>query len=169
MNKQELIELWKDAPEGATDYRERVGDFYKFSGGKLYWWLGEERSWEPSICEFLKLELTPRPEPLIYTKAMHDAGELPPIGSKAVCDYDGFEHLIIAHDLFHPDEPYALVSDISGYWGAEASKWSTIDTRSDTEKASDDLDKLGYNCNASLINSIKAGKIHGVTWSGGDG
>ncbi|NRA76716.1 MAG: hypothetical protein HRU18_00790 [Pseudoalteromonas sp.] len=41
-----------------------------------------------------------------------------------------------------------------------------IDTRTDTEKCGSDLDKLGYLCNVSLINSIKAGKIHGVTFTG---
>ena len=41
-----------------------------------------------------------------------------------------------------------------------------IDNRTDTEKASDDLDSLGYKCNISLINSIKAGKVRGMSFTG---
>ncbi|MAO21770.1 MAG: hypothetical protein CMJ25_13560 [Phycisphaerae bacterium] len=106
----------------------------------------------------------------VFTQAMADNGELPPIGSKAICEYcDGEELLIVAHDLLAEDGAFALVCGDSGYWGAEARRWKPIDTRTDKEKAIDDLYESGWfnkPGGANFIDDVKLGKIHGVKWVG---
>ena len=106
----------------------------------------------------------------LYTKQIQEAGELPPVGSEAVCCYTNETHKIIAHDLFHEDGHYALVCDDTGYWGAEACRWSPIDTRTDKEKAIEDFND-GYNgltvkASELALKLIIDGKIHGVTFTG---
>lgn len=66
----------------------------------------------------------------VFTQAMADAVELPPVGCSAICTYTEDEHKIVAHDL--TDYPtMALTVDNSGYWGADASHWKPIQTEED--------------------------------------
>ena len=93
------------------------------------------------------------PDKPVFTQAMADNGELPPVGSKAICEYcDGVELLIVAHDLLHEDGAFALVCDDSGYWGAEARRWKPIDQRTDKEKA---IDGVRLSCDFNKLNTTE--------------
>jgi len=177
---------WTKAPEGATHYAKVDGEivYYKTNGDQIFGchdteWVHDSSSkcWlmnnthkipEPStLCGTSSKPLQP-----VFSKAMQDNNELPPVGSKAICEYqDGVELLIVAHDLLNEDGAFALVCDSTGYWGAEARRWKPIDTRTDKEKAIDNLmffGDQGQDSEAANFNleAIIAGKITGVKWTG---
>lgn len=105
---------------------------------------------------------------LVYTKQMKDAGKSPEIGM-----------FLTVRFLFgntHWNSTLTYLGDGVGCYKTESGNEYTFDTgsvefeyidiRTDTEKASDDLDILGYKCNMSLINSIKDGKVRGISFTG---
>jgi len=120
---------------------------------------------EMSEAEWIK-PVTP-----IYTKSMADNGELPLVGMKV-----GFLNEVRAYTVMlgADEEGDLIVSPVDGdYWQrAHKSDIKPIDTRTDTEKAIDDLFKLDESiCNniewhKNFLDAIKAGKIHGVTFNG---
>jgi len=123
------------------------------------------------------------PEPLIYTQAMYDTGELPPIGSEV--QYNTNSQGDITGIVTH----YSTQKNLDGNRGFRVTVHfehnarmlqdiKPVDTRSDTEKAIDDLaewlridyedhDKDSDFKNAtSIINLIIDGDLTGVTFSG---
>jgi len=181
MNKQELIELWKDAPEGATHYHKPSITFYKWIGSALKFW--DVGRWNVSACNASKLtpELTPRPEPLIYTKEQYDAGELPKVGMRVLVKLTCTDFLNISEvecdgaavDVIFIDNGLAIFRFDRRYIGLNDQQFQPIDTRTDTQKAIEDLtgeDNCYMNIEEArgLFSVIKAGKIHGVTFSGKD-
>jgi len=139
MNKQELSELWKDAPELATHQGEFSEKFYRVVDRKVYE-RDQDGDWvfNGSVENSLYLIPRPAPEPLIYTTKMHDAGEQPKVGMDCQFEFDGELHnayiggktkcgkLLICQD----DRRVTINIDV---------EFLPIDQRTDTEKAIDDL------------------------------
>jgi len=101
----------------------------------------------------------------VYTQAMQEVGILPSVGMECYIDGTLVIYVVV---LTGDSEGDFILTPKEGdkYWQRSNVKYiKPIDTRTDTEKCASDLDKLGYNCNISLINSIKAGKVHGVTFT----
>ena len=110
----------------------------------------------------------------VFTQAMADAGELPPVGVDClVClpgNDDWFE--------FRPD--YFGDTYVIGYWfepcreasfGISALKFKPLDTRTDEQKACDDLAKVTRMRTDGImikkvINALMSGNIHGIKWVG---
>lgn len=111
-----------------------------------------------------------------YTQEMYDAGELPRAGMKAM--YDGKEVTVIGFKTNG-----AIVFEMqNGFTNSMCKPTGNhnikpIDTRTDKEKAIDDLSESYeiWNKKHSIlvfiewfIEDIKAGKITGVKWVGND-
>ncbi|HHZ68863.1 MAG TPA: hypothetical protein EYN54_00950 [Methylococcaceae bacterium] len=106
---------------------------------------------------------------------MADNGELPPIGSEFI-DMglndigDNTTVLAIAHDLKLERVVYRRGSNLddSEYFGAVAHECKPIDTRTDKEKAIDDM-KYAYekgNNMEDVLSEITKGYVAGVKWVG---
>ena len=113
----------------------------------------------------------------VFTQAMADNGELPPIGSKVQFvgndDYlvefninDGDELECICHTKDFEGDSIGVYRHKDGFSVSILNQLiKPIDTRTDKEKCYDDLSKIGIT-QQSLIDSIIAGNIHGVKWVG---
>ena len=128
---------WSKAPEDATHHINDLDDgsmteFVEYSKtgqfGEAYYSMTDGGHWSTHVEKDDCFTLTPRPQPKpVFTQEMCDNSELPPVGSKAICEYQsGVELLIVAHDLFNEDGAFALVCDSTGYWGAEARRWKPL-------------------------------------------
>ena len=99
---------------------------------------------------------------------MQDAGELPKVGM--MVDFRRFDCEVITG----ADAVGYFVIMYEGEWVVvKTSDITAIDTRTDTEKAIDDLSEYAFSNPDSTISmphnvfyAIKAGKIHGVTFTG---
>lgn len=117
-------------------------------------------------------DLTQRPsEPLIYTQEMRKTGKLPPIGSRVLLSVskhsvasdeaklnNGAEMLVIGH---HEGLAVMTTLDLSFTIIANEFWAEPLDTRSDTEKAKDDL-KTATGVSRCLFDDIQAGLVFGV-------
>ena len=185
-------EFWKDAPEDAYQYAtmDPWGEkniYWLDNGG--YWYNGKHYKFGESAehtTNFVKNEFTivstRRKPQLIFTKAMQEAGGLPPIGSKFIdVELSDDDEVVeaIAHDVALGRVVYKRGSTLqdSEYFGATASECKPLDNRTNEEKAVDDSSKvlkdlLGTDCGsvslakAVLLDNICCDKITGVTWSG---
>jgi len=114
----------------------------------------------------------------VYTQAMSDNGDLPSVGMKAklcISEFAAIHHTDRGYNNEHCEivahvESFA-VAIVRGEDGeicftitANNEWFKTIDTRTDEEKCYDDLALIGIT-QYSLIDAIKVGEIHGVTWS----
>ena len=110
-------------------------------------------------------------ERAVYTQEMADNGVLPSVGmdcliynaelmkpeyEKATIDFIGY-HVIV----------YSSESCTERTCNLELVEFKPIDTRTDKEKAIEDLSKLVGDCESDygILKAIIAGKVHGVTWS----
>ena len=115
------------------------------------------------------------PKP-VFTQAMADAGELPPIGSLFIDvelndTDDNTAVLAIAHDLPLKRVVYKRGETLQDteYFGAVAHECKPIDQRTDREKLFDQINSVPriYIDDANkLVDDIISGKIHGVEWVG---
>lgn len=175
-------EFWKDAPEGKNyliTYKSGVvAQVYNYFTAKpeivdgYYRIAGESVGYGASSWEVFE---RPKPQP-IFTKAMQEAGEFPSVG---------MECMVYNAELMNPEYEKAVIDFIGSHivvyssesctertCNLELVKFKPIDTRTDKEKAIDDL----RNADDSVCNDIEwhknflqliiDGKIHGVTWSG---
>ena len=120
-------------------------------------------------------ELIPETKP-VYTQAMKDNGVMP---------LAGMECMVLNDDLVNYEYEKCTVDFIGCHIAVYSSesctertcnlefiKFKPIDTRTDTEKAIDDLnchsngDGLTRKASVIAFELIKAGKIHGVTFTG---
>lgn len=108
----------------------------------------------------------------VFNQAMADAGELPCIGSECemyLNDDEGWVNIFV---VGLSSSGSLVVEENNGrLWTNFSCKYRPIDTRSDEEKAVDDLaGAVGLSRNNSFIicavKAIKYGKIHGVKWVG---
>tara|TARA_R110000772_G_scaffold222931_3_gene333361 strand:+ start:1325 stop:2071 length:747 start_codon:yes stop_codon:yes gene_type:complete len=170
------MDIWKNAPDGATHYGYETETHYKgfykildVSDG--FWhdgsrWLMTE-SW-PDITP--KPEVKPTP---VYTKEMADNGVFPVVG---------MECLVLNTNCSNPKYIKALIKYVGqkvvyNYMdypercdNVKTLKFKPLDTRTDKEKAIDDMykslnkdDSRQGGCD-DLFDDIKAGKIHGVSF-----
>ena len=126
--------------------------------------------------EYYHVAERPNPTKPIYTKEMSYNGELPLVGMECLfanrCDaHPKHEKCTIEYigDLYCVvvlEDNRQGCSRIANY------SFKAIDTRSDKQKASEDILKLvsglptWRNKSEAVVEAIKDGKIHGVTWSG---
>ena len=181
-------EFWKDAPEDATHYLPLNGEFsecwVKNLNSLNYDFMtivrGLANDWENS-GSIVKGELDglterPKPQP-IYTKAMQEAGELPPVGAEVVyfvcckssVKEENFKHHEEVMDVVAINGGLVvLLSKSKSFATACNDQWiKPIDTRSDKEKAIDDIKRI-LDCDNHMAEGLfySLGDIHGVTWSG---
>ena len=111
-----------------------------------------------------KRNYTTKPAKPIYTQSMADEGVLPSAGMSFIDTENWHDERFCL--LVHGDN--AVYMDNGKYKSAIASECQPIDTRTDTEKAVDDMAVFVGNCESdfNIINAIKNGKIHGVTFTG---
>ena len=117
-----------------------------------------------------KLEVESKVDKPVYTQEMHDKGELVKKGMLFTTEVDGnyTARLVNTKSVCFIDEDGFFV-------GIPICTAKPIDNRSDKEKAIDDIKKViadtPYKTDEQSIKFfelIKAGKIHGVTWSKGN-
>ncbi|MGB0938904.1 MAG: hypothetical protein ACPGTQ_15725 [Colwellia sp.] len=113
----------------------------------------------------------------VYTKEMYENGDLPSVGMECIACYEingkQEERVTIAH--INEKGHFACIDSYGDYmiqYVKEDSDehFKPIDTRTDEEKAIDDLAKCVGDCMSDygIFQAIKEGKIHGVTWSKGN-
>jgi hypothetical protein len=194
VNELDVMDIdWSKAPEGATHW---IPNGYEWSkaflsisdGEKVEVFRGgawHETGNQHSIHSLTKLGLKAKPKPAqpVFTQAMADAGERPPIGSHARLKVScpgyvtksplaGEVVFIGAH--FKTNVGKLLCSYINPEESeggiAVAGAFEVIDTRTDEEKAIDCLDDFNLSmCNGwqeDVIGFIKSGEFHGVKWVG---
>ena len=121
----------------------------------------------------IKKRPQPKPTPLIYTQEMADKGELPSVGMECMVTdfiYDNkksFKGVILFVGIefiiwFHGGTEYCQ--------NKSELKFEPIDTKTNKEKAIDDLKEF-FNqekcwTHKSLIQAVIDGNIHGVKWIG---
>jgi len=155
-------EFWKDAPEGSEMVQAGCTVFYTtyikdLLPEKYTVWITNKNIWRtvsgrPNECR----PLIPRPKPQpVFTQAMADAGELPPIDSEYI-DEDGqlcralfhYASFVVGEMLEHlPIQQYPVFST------SRNDRILVIDTRTDKEKAIDDI-KLS--CGFNKINTMES-------------
>ncbi len=173
-------EFWKDAPEGSISYASTSGidckywlsDYGYSIVGKLgFYSLGKDTSDGSNygLADFDVIATRPvidTPLPT-YTKAMQKSGEQAKAGSRVNLVFNGNEsfeevEIVVITDAYIIAKP----GQFEQHYHKSSYSIKPIDTRTDTEKCGDDLDRLGYLSNVSLINSIKDGRIHSITFTG---
>jgi hypothetical protein len=187
MTTQQIIDLFKDAPEGST-HMATSGKFFKMVRGKFaYYTCGVQHGgWvvdyqpQPLLTNLITRPVTsPTPLPT-YTKSIWEAGILPCVGMSCMIYYNETDSRF--NDFFDCEiEILAVTGDVFtfinplkglGALKLELKIINPIDTRTDTEKAIDDLlDECKRSSTHdgvinNVFNAIKAGKIHGVTFTG---
>lgn len=193
-------EFWKDAPEGVYKYatmdpwgEENI--YWLDDNG--YWFEGECYAFGVStdsttnfvLDEFTIVATRPKPSP-VFTKAMSDAGELPKVGMEVIVSD---EYSDVWGDSLHlvgcpvqvmatfdglgielgKNIPMVSVSNKGGSSACfRADMCMPIDTRTDKEKAFDDLFKIINDTpfdpkeqSALMLERIVNGKVHGVTFN----
>ena len=106
---------WSKAPEGATHYAEESEDDVArwikqdHDHGLSYVaaWLHEKRGKDAVVYwnspgDFILIDCVAKPQPPIYTQAMDDNGELPPIGSKV--QFVGNDDYLVEFSIVNGDE-----------------------------------------------------------------
>ena len=175
-----LNEMWSKAPEGATHWMpngyEWSEAFLSISdSGKVKVFRGgtwHEASNQHSVYSLTKLGLKAKPEAQpVFTQSMADNKELPQVGMDCLFKKRGAleagtvtaitKRFIIFTDSFG-DEHVRKLDELT---------IEPIDTRTNTEKAVDDLkniefDKSWHSHCEDVIELIKENKIHGVKWVG---
>ena len=164
-----------EIPEGATHKSGFNNAYYKKIGRE--WFCAGQDSQEWNMSNFattavIKLSLTPikQDKEMIYTKEMHEAGELPKVGMMVSTEAGEYVVLLIN------DKEIVFEDEQGFYISINKHKVKPTDTRTDTEKAIDDLTNgisASYSNSKSfkedareMLDLIKAGKIHGVTFTG---
>lgn len=191
---------WTKAPEGATHYTKETNVtsacWVKLKDDSCgYITMSHHKNNEAEniwqIGEFHTSELTVIPKPLqpVFTKAMQDNNELPPVGSECLLRIAEFAQIPSEHKSYNGDHcvivahvdtlAVAIVrdenSDVCFTITANHGWFKPIDTRTDKEKAIDaaignlmfygDQTQTEQKANETLI-AIMEGKIHGVKWVG---
>jgi len=101
---------------------------------------------------------------------MADNGELPSVGMECVFKHTSWSDYVKAIVLAVTDE-YLILKEVDSsheqHYHLKDISLKPIDTRTDEEKAIEDLECLFYKASPTeeILNAIKAGKIHNVTWS----
>ena len=179
-----------EIPEGATHKANEDIAYYKYINNVLHGWFN---GWviDESSEEWLELNLTPikQDKEMIYTKEMHEADINPAIGSKviynlsksAMCENKEYRLTKVGQEMtvvaIVNNSLVCLISDDYEFCDTvNNGHFKPIDTRTDTEKAIDDLadgisasysDDQSFKEDAiNMLNFIKAGKIHGITFTG---
>ena len=191
-------EFWKDAPEGYNAFMPESdrwyaswidvdGDDVKRMVRRGYSFEFEVRSYAVKTLLSEGLVLRPQPKPVkpVYTQAMADNGELPPIGSKAKISrhlhnsytdkFAGKDCEIINHVRSIRDEydiaVFRCVDDEGEYiyHALIARCFLPIDTRTSEEKLFDQINSVPriYIADAEkLVEQIVSGELCGVTFKG---
>ena len=163
-----------EIPEGATHRKiewKDVNDYYKLEGGReFYFWHDASGKFMPSAnCDDWhqsKLEKLESKE-MIYTQVMKDKGELVwPEMKFSTCAGEYVAIMTNEKSVVFKDEEGHLVA-------INIESAMPIDQRTDEEKAIDDMNDV-YKAHIRdvqdyidiLFVDIKAGKIHGVTFTG---
>lgn len=109
----------------------------------------------------------------IFTKEMYDAGEQAKAGSRVNLVFNGNEsfeevEIVAITDAYIIAKP----GQFEQHYHKSSYSIKPIYTRTDTEKAIDDLREMDESISnnsdwyKNFIDEIKAGKIHGVTFTG---
>ena len=172
---------WSLAPEGATHHLMAgvngvMGAFYRLDNSGLHLYHCKRKKWVDGLNKTSWLVgnklITTKPTKVIYTQDQCDAGELPPIGLLIQIRTDYGDDNEFYNGILLAENKGVIWFDDDKYGGRLHSRnevtLQPIDTRTDTEKAVDDMAVFVGNCESDfgIIQAIKAGKIHGVTWSG---
>jgi len=176
---------WSKAPEWATKYGTAGEDEHKvFYNDNNYQYTGEHMQQNVfNSSNGYKIEtlilIEKKPSKPVYTQSMADNGELPLVGVECVFKHTSWGGYIKAIVLAVTDE-YLILKEVHSsheqHYHLKDISFKAIDTRTDEEKALDDLmDTYWDDCNEKvdrhspivikIIDAIKAGKIHNVTWS----
>lgn len=181
---------WSKAPEGATHYNPsdyaELCKFYKIINGEYKYYYRD--AWCKSTCEIgtLKDKLIERPQPQpsspldfgavpdvkpIFTQSMSDNGEFPQVGMEVEVDGTGVVYVIV---LPKDSEGDFILTPKNGdkYWQRSNVQFiKPIDTRTDKEKAVDDIRKITMpdkltEVEWDIVAAIRSGQITGVKWVG---
>ena len=167
-----------EIPEGATHkqdvffYKKECTCWYVYmSGWKPNTVANQLRGWAESNLTPIKQD-----KEMIYTKEMQESGELPKVGMKFLDRNNNLSKCISLSAILNQTAWLVTYSYGACFNACLADKSNIhhIDTRTDKEKAKDDLFNamIGVevlsNLHAidELFDLIKAGKIHGVTFTG---
>ena len=184
---------WSKAPEGATHYVKAndnagLSEFVKYeeSGKHGMGYYGFDNEWWSTDVESCEgyYELTPKPQPKpVFTQAMADNGELPQVGMEFLIKNKNATESWAQPD-FHPAKMKAIgdelfiIESLPECNGLKESVgtindylFKPIDTRTDKEKAVDDIRKITQpdkltEVEWDIVVAIKSGKIHGAKWVG---
>ena len=180
-----------EIPEGAT-HKSEEGNYIKANGEDVSWFINDEwksvSSWV--MLGAMKLTLIKQDKEMnVYTKEMHEADINPAIGSKviynlsksAMCENKEYRLTKVGQEMtvvaIVNNSLVCLISDDYEFCDTvNNGHFKPIDTRTDTEKAIDDLAdgiSASYSNSKSfkedareMLDIIKAGKIHGITFTG---
>ena len=161
-----------EIPEGAT-HKSEEGNYIKANGEDVSWFINDEwksvSSWV--MLGAMKLTLIKQDKEMnVYTKEMQEAGEPPKVGMMVSTEAGEYVVLLIN------DKEIVFEDEQGFYISINKHKVKPIGTRTDTEKAIDDL-TVGISASYSnsksfkedareMLDIIKAGKIHGITFTG---
>lgn len=190
MNNIDLEKLWKDAPEWATEYGDiGLGELNVFANNVKYQYY---RGGTGEIHNFstdgqgsfqagdFKMSLQRPAEPLIYTQAMVDAGEQVKVGMECM--------IVISTSAYKGTITYmgknlgcyhSKDNDMEYSFGLSTVKFKPLDTRSDKQKAFDDIQSFMEDHSSAphvidgdftkeIFNAVKRGDWHSITFSGKD-
>ena len=169
-----------EIPAGAT---HTLGGFYFKIKGQVWFYYSSKPqrfNWRLSLLQDIYIENNAIPikqdKEMIYTKEMQEAGELPKVGMKFLDRNNNLSKCISLSAILNQTAWLVTYSYGACFNACLADKSNIhhIDTRTDKEKAKDDLFNamIGVevlsNLHAidELFDLIKAGKIHGVTFTG---
>lgn len=170
---------WNNAPEWATSYAKlKNKDWYYYLNDKCYAFLTnldevyEYGLTDESTEHFLFGDfdvLEERPVKPVFTQAMADNGELPPVGSEFM--HKGVLAVALSTSAEH-DGVVTFTTDngcsVECCWNNDA--WvKPVDTKTDKEKLFDEINSIPriYIADAEeFLNKIVSGKLHGVTFTG---
>jgi len=178
LTEKEIIKLFDEAPEGclgAVKLKEENNDEFGIFVTKTKGFMNDNYHYcghtdvGPVMDAY---DFIPKPDSFIdksnkvYTQAMEDNGELLTVGMMFNHKGKEVKALAISKEdggsvLFQTDG-----NNIDCCWNNDA--WvKPIDTRTDEQKAQEQILYAWNNRNGSfsVLDAIKAGKIHNVTWS----
>tara|TARA_R100000951_G_scaffold2179_2_gene3711 strand:- start:4642 stop:5202 length:561 start_codon:yes stop_codon:yes gene_type:complete len=121
-------------------------------------------------------DFIPKPSQPVFTQEMADNGELPEVGMEVLARYN-FDSKQVTHQgvVLYASKLHVILNTIHcNEWHGLIGDYviEPIDTRTDKEKAIDDLFNLDESiCNdiewhKNFLQAIKENKIHGVKWVG---
>ena len=171
-----------DIPEGATHTLD--GFYFKIKGQVWFYYSSKPQrfNWRLSMLQNIYIENNATPikqdKEMIYTKEMFNNSETPKVGMQIGVRFDKASKPNYGKLIALTNQYIILLEDEAQERHYHRGTWifSPVDTRTDTEKAVDDLAdgiSASYSIDQSfkedargMLDLIKAGKIHGLTFTG---